>query len=224
LTKNNPKREGGSDKALIYELLRAEILSCALPPGAKIFEQRLARRFGVSKSPVREALLRLREQNLVEVRPRSGYRVKPISISEIREMYEIRLVYEVACVDLAIRHFDKKKLARLRQSTSFGGRHSVAEWIIANRHFHMALAETCGNSRLMEMASEFISQFDRFTLVSANRLSKPPNFRSFAAEHLAIVEAIERRNKRSATTLIRRHIEASQKRTLASLNNPLIVS
>ena len=66
----------------VYTQLRREILSCDLAPGSKIFEQELAERLGVSKSPVREALLRLQEQNLVDVQPRSGYRVRPISLSE----------------------------------------------------------------------------------------------------------------------------------------------
>jgi DNA-binding GntR family transcriptional regulator len=72
----------------VLDQLRRDILSCELPPGVAIYEQELARRFGVSKSPVREALLRLQEHNLVEVRSRSGCGVRPISIIEAEEMYE----------------------------------------------------------------------------------------------------------------------------------------
>ena len=71
----------------IYEQLRRDIVTCELPPGSAVYEQELAQRFGISKSPVRDALLRLQEQRLVEVRARSGYRIKSVSVAEAGEIW-----------------------------------------------------------------------------------------------------------------------------------------
>src|SRR5690349_12807913 len=124
----------------VYTQIRREILSCALAPGSKVFEQELAERFGVSKSPVREALLRLQEQNLVDVQPRSGYRVRPISLTEAGEMYEMRYLYERACVMRAITHASDAALASLNDHLLKKARVPTLEWIEANRQFHSSLA------------------------------------------------------------------------------------
>ena len=68
----------------VYERIRGEILSCALRPGTQLQERDLALRYEVSKSPIRDALLRLQEQNLIEVLPRKGYRVRPVSVASRR--------------------------------------------------------------------------------------------------------------------------------------------
>ena len=74
----------------VHERMRAEILTCTLKPGSLVQENDLALRYGVSKSPVRDAFLRLSQQGLVEVLPRKGYRIKPISVADAAEMYEMR--------------------------------------------------------------------------------------------------------------------------------------
>ena len=82
----------------VYERLRSEILACTLRPGTQLQEKDLAEKYGVSKSPIRDALLRLQEQHLIEVLPRKGYRVTPIKMNEIGEMYEMRSILECSCV------------------------------------------------------------------------------------------------------------------------------
>jgi len=207
----------------VYAQLRREILSCALAPGSKIFEQELAERFGVSKSPVREALLRLQEQNLVDVQPRSGYRVRPISLSEAEEMYEMRYLYERACVMRAIAHASDAALASLNDHVLTKARVPIPDWIEANRQFHSALARVCGNGRLADAATKLNDQFDRFTFVSVTRLDQPPDFTRFNNDHLALVQAMQKRDKRRAAAIVKSHIDASRERTLQVLTSPAIV-
>src|SRR5690242_14878603 len=97
----------------IYATLRNEILSCNLLPGSDLREQQLAQRFAVSKSPVREALLRLEREQLVEVASRQGYRVRPVSISDARDMYSFRSILEAACAMQATHQADDQTLAAL---------------------------------------------------------------------------------------------------------------
>src|SRR6478735_8172386 len=81
----------------IYGVIRREILSCAIPPGAEIRDADIAERFSVSRSPVRDALLRLEAEGLVVISPRKGYRASPISIADARDLFEFRAVLEAAC-------------------------------------------------------------------------------------------------------------------------------
>ena len=88
----------------IYQKLREEILSCELPPGADLREQNLAARFSVSKSPVRDALLRLERERLVTISPRQGYRVAPVSVADARDFSLGRVFDGAYCVFESLNH------------------------------------------------------------------------------------------------------------------------
>ena len=207
----------------IFERLRDDILTCALAPGVAIYEQELAQRFGMSKSPVRDALSRLQEQNLVEVRARSGYRVKPISIAEASEIYEMRQLYERACVSLAIDHATDQQIDDLSQHLTTDPYMHIVEWIALNKHFHSAIAMVCGNARLANAANALNDEVNRFTFVSIGRLQQPISFARLNKEHAALQTAMRTRNKRTALSILRTHIEASRQRTMQALANSVVV-
>ncbi len=208
--------------ATVYDRLREDILFCRIPPGAQIFEQDLANRFGTSKSPVREALLRLRQQGLVDVKARSGYRVTPMSVTQVNEMYEMRVMYETTCAALAIKHASDEDLARLDAFSTVPECSSVSEWTAVNRNFHMELAAICGNNQLARTASEFISQFARFTHVSSSRMRRL-RLDKLVEDHAAIIAAIRDRNGRRAQSALKAHIEASRRRIIDALSSAAIV-
>jgi len=218
-----PAGTGNSRPIPVYDRIREEILSCSLPPGSRIHEQALAKRHLVSKSPIRDALLRLQEQNLVEVLPRKGYRVLPISAADAAELYQMRLLYEQACVAGAIEHAADVQLAELDAFRRPPSRKSLPAWIRYNRDFHIGIARLCGNSRLARAAIGVIEQFDRLTYVGVRGLDKVPGLQGFVAEHAGIIDAMKQRDKRRARALVREHIESSRKRTLEAIANPVIV-
>lgn len=207
----------------VYERIRDDILSCVLQPGSPVHEQALAQRFQVSKSPIRDALLRLQEQHLVEVLPRKGYRVRPISLADAVELYEMRLLYERECALRAIDHAADATLAELDEFRTGPRGRDLTKWIAYNRRFHLAVAAASGNSRLQRAATEVIEQFDRLTYVGVNGSAPAAGTHAFADEHAAIIDALQARDRRRAVAQIREHIEASRKRTLASLAHPVIV-
>lgn len=207
----------------VYDRLRDEILSCALEPGTPIHEQELAQRFEVSKSPIRDALLRLQEQNLVEVLPRKGYRVRPISLTDAVEMYEMRALYERECALRVIENASDEALAELDPFRKMPRGLDLPKWIAYNRRFHLAIAAICGNSRLSRAASDIIEQFDRLTLVSLRGVEAPLRLETFVDEHGTIIDALQARDKRAVGALVRDHVDASRKRTLAMLAHPVIV-
>src|SRR3954469_2687783 len=132
----------------IYEKLRAEILDCRLKPGADLREQELAARFAVSKSPVRDALLRLEREQLVTIAPRQGYRVAPISLSDARDLLRLRSVLEGACAAEAAREADGAELATLDRFRTFRPSHWLEGFAGYNRAFHCTLARVSGNRRM----------------------------------------------------------------------------
>lgn len=208
----------------VYERIRGEILSCALRPGTQLQEKDLAEKYGVSKSPVRDALLRLQEQHLIEVLPRKGYRVTPISMNEIGEMYEMRSLLECSCVRRLIEHADDAALATLDAAAAAPAESGVAAWIQYNRDFHLALAKGCGNSRLARATIEIIEQFDRLITMNMNNvLREAGNLQQFVDEHTAIVTAIKRRDKRAAVALTREHVEKSQELLLEQIGELAVV-
>src|SRR6201986_347043 len=107
----------------VYERLRDDILACTLAPGDDMREQELAERYGVSRQPVREALLRLEREHLVTVQPRQGYRVNPISLSDARDLLRFRLALEPACVAEAIGNAPQAVLRALDEYRRFSGNH-----------------------------------------------------------------------------------------------------
>lgn len=208
-------------RTTIYRLLRADILSCALRPGSQIQERELIERFSVSKSPIRDALLKLEEQNLIEILPRKGYRVKPVSLTDARELYDMRLILERECVSRAMDQADEA-LKGLDQFRVGPEEDDLTTWIAYNRQFHVAIVDLCGNHRLLVAARDVIEQFDRLTYTSVS-MSGPQGRVQFVGEHAAMIDAIQQRDKRLAVALSRDHVEGARRIVLDTLEHPTIV-
>lgn len=207
----------------VYERLRNEILSCVFKPGSQIHEQDLAQRYAVSKSPIRDALLRLQEQHLVEVLPRKGYRIKSISVSDAREMYEMRLLLEQSCLRRAIDEAPDEELRQLDRFLIVPRNIDLPAWIAYNQSFHIAIAQACGNQRMARASIEVIEQFDRLTYAGVSSLSDRKPLQRFVEEHGEIIHAVQNRDKRKACALAREHIENSRERLLDRLAELVVV-
>jgi DNA-binding GntR family transcriptional regulator len=204
----------------VYQSLRSDILSCRLAPGDDVREQELAERYAVSRQPVREALLRLEREHLVTVQPRQGYRVNPISLSDARDLLRFRLALEPACVAEAIENAPDKTLKALDHFRRFCGNHE--KFIAYNRAFHSALAHASGNRRMAGALCDLIGQADRLVRVSlANIRNHDPT--RLVAEHVELIEAMQRRDTRSALRLIKTHIRQTEKRVLPALKRNAVI-
>jgi GntR family transcriptional regulator, rspAB operon transcriptional repressor len=206
----------------VYEKIRADILACVLAPGSRVFENDLAQRYKVSKSPVRDALLRLQEQGLIEVLPRKGYLIRPISIGDAHDLYEMRLLLEKSCVRRACDEASDEGLASLNEFRSVENG-DLAHWVMYNRNFHRRIAELSGNARMAKMAYEVIDQFDRLTFVGVSAGPSAAASEKFVAEHCEVIDALQARDRSKVTSLINKHISKSQKQLFAVLENPPIV-
>ena len=206
----------------VYDRIRAEILACVLKPGSLVQENDLALRYSVSKSPVRDAFLRLQEQGLVEVLPRKGYRIKPISVADAAEMYEMRAILERSCITRAIDHASDETLQGLDRFRKSGKTPDLPSWIAYNRAFHVAVVDAAGNARLARAAREIIEEFDRLTYVSIARFDTG-GLAALVGEHVALIDALQARDKRAALVTARSHVEDARDRLLDSLSNLAVV-
>jgi len=211
----------------IYTILRREILSCAIPPGAEIRDAEFAERFSVSRSPVRDALLRLEGEGLVVINPRKGYRAAPISIADARDLFAFRAILEPACaVSVAAEASDAKleSLDRFRSMQDFeqADHDDGSSFVRYNRDFHLAIARLCSNRRIRETTIDLIEQFDRFVTVSISREASRQHA-DLIAEHCEIIDALQARDGKRAGRILARHACRARKRVLAALSRSPIV-
>ena len=206
----------------VYRSLRQDILSCVLSPGQSLHEIDLAARFGLSKSPIRDALIRLEGDRLVMVAPRKGYRVAPVSLTDAEELFQFRSTIEEAAIRLALSSRTPQNLStldRFRDLKTWGGK---GGFVIYNREFHIALAKLCPNRRIAAAAQDLIEQFDRLVITSVSVIDNR-NIDLLVDEHVAIIDAIQARNGRRVARLLSEHIGRARKRVIKSLSQAAIL-
>ena len=208
-----PKERPASLTQTVYEALKSEILECRLLPNSDLREQNLAQRFVVSKSPVREALLRLEQERLVSVVPRQGYKVAPISLEDAREMFELRKVLESACAEAAATSGNEEALRGLdafRELGHNGAADPMDTFIKYNREFHIAVCESSGNAHMARLATDLIEQMERLIRFSVSALFVPDKS-LLLMEHGEIIDAIQGGDRRKASRLVKQHILQAEK-------------
>lgn len=194
-----------------YALIRHDILTCALAPGAPISESALAERYGFGKAPIRAALLRLKQEALVHSSPRRSYVVMPITLRDVHELFELRLVLEPASCRLAAGKVDTEELARLDAICKLGYEAidpgSVLRFLDANQRFHLTVAEATGNRRLLRMLTQV---FDELTRVMHIGLGQSNRTAELQHEHESLLAALLTGDGRRAEALSEEQIIASR--------------
>jgi DNA-binding GntR family transcriptional regulator len=210
-------------KDTVYLQLRDDIVSGALPPGAVLREAELATRFGVSKTPLRDALVRLQKDRFVEIPPYRSAVVVGYSRDDLREIYELRELLEGACARQAAFRISADALADLSRIVRASAECVPGGAVIGGREdelaglfdeFDLVMYAQSRNSRVAEMVGNIrghIQRIGRLTTGIPGRLVKS------VPEHQAIYEAIVQRDGTAAETLMRRHILSVMADQLASI-------
>lgn len=206
-------------RSLVESIARAlsdAIWTGRIAPGSKILEEQIAREFGTSRSPVREAMRVLASKGLVEIQPNRGARVIEITESRMRDLYAIRSVLEGLAARLASEHVTTEDLDHLRASSE-AMRAAVVDqeqdaYFDANQAFHTAIARLSGSDRLQELLDDWPVQIYRFFFPrSYLDLS---HVGLYIGSHDAVIEAFERHDADSAERLMRRHADDSLQEAL----------
>ena len=172
---------------------------------------------------MRDALLRLERERLVTISPRQGYRVAPVSVADARDLFRLRSVLEAASVMEGARAAPDEDLQALDRFRSFREKSQRGGFLAYNREFHCALARLSGNERMTTAACELIDQMHRLIRVSVDNVERrEPN--RLVLEHVRIIEALQRRDGRRAAALLRRHIDAAERRVARALERAAVVA
>jgi DNA-binding GntR family transcriptional regulator len=199
-------RGGSTAHRLEKELLRA-IVSLELYPGVRLSEQEIAERSGVSRQPVREALIALSKQQFVEVLPQRGTIVVKISIPKMREARFLREVIESAVVRRACEAFDPVSREKIDEALEAQGRAAARTDHTAfkkfDEEFHIALAEGAGCSMAWSVVGNLKAHMDRACQLT---LLNTAAMQLLIDQHQAIVTAIDARNPDAAEAAMRYHL------------------
>jgi DNA-binding GntR family transcriptional regulator len=200
----------------VYQAIRDAILTCEFQPGQELREQILAERYRVSRSPIRDSLLRLEQEKLVTVLPRQGYRVNPISMSDVEDIFGLRLLIEPACVAAAAGADDTalQALGCFRGFTDVAK--SESEFIQYNRSFHRTIIGMSGNARMATIAFDLDEQFQRLVLLSLHDFNHE-QARLASEEHDAIIGALQAHDADRAARLSYEHAARAHARIAASV-------
>ena len=188
----------------VAERLRTQIFERSLQPGAWIDEQKLTLEFGISRTPLREALKVLATEGLVTMKPRRGAYVTEVSREDVTQVYRLLAVLESDAVADVARHASDEQLAQL-QALHDQLERQVRQrdaFFATNEHFHMALLDIAGNRWRTQIVA------DLRKVMKLNRhhsLFKQGRLADSLGEHRLLMEAIKRRNAARATALMRAH-------------------
>lgn len=195
-----------------YMRLRERILSGELPPGTVIPQARLAREIGISTTPLREALRRLKSESLVDLDAHRDARVKQLRAEEARDLLELRRSLDPLAAALAADRRTKEDIHLLRSSVEglqpLPGDPAV-EQLVAHRRFHAAIYRASHNELLIETLDGLWDKADRYRRLALEVDRSQADRDKKAAEHQALVDCILSGDADGAAAVMREHIDTS---------------
>ena len=192
----------------IVDYLKESIIKGYLKPGERIAEPELAEKFGVSRTPVREALRQLESEGFLTVLPRKGATVSPITDKDVQEFYAIKSLLEgyaarIACERMAER--DIRKMEELNeQMRTFAEKEDVKSFFRCDNRFHDVFLKACGNDKLYNLVHSLVQQFERFRITA---LSVPGRMKDSVRQHEEIIDAFRKRDAERVERLVKANAE-----------------
>lgn len=221
-----PQATAGPLAAQVLTALRERILNWHYPPGHHLGEQALCEEFSASRIPVREALRALAEQGLVDKVPNMGCYVKQPNVSETQQLYDMRLALELFVMEaliqrgvppdlLAAERAYWEPLLALRADDLFDGEDLVR----ADERFHFRLAEALGNTPILDSLDEINARLRFVRLVVITTIHRVAET---AGEHLAILDALERKDVESARKSLRQNLNHARNKVEMAIASALM--
>jgi len=207
--------------AELYQVIKYDVITCKLRPGEMIFQNALIERYQASKTPLREALKRLTQEGLIQPVPSSGYLVAPITLEDIRELFDVRQILEMAAVERAAKLATKEQLADLDKlvgkSYALNSDESSISWYMTNLEFHVSIAAISSN-RLAQILRGVLEDLSRSFVLDLERSSRSDT-EAMVKAHMETVQALRRQDRQLAKDLT----VAELKRSLESIEDSLVL-
>jgi DNA-binding GntR family transcriptional regulator len=214
------KHSGADDSSVgrVYELVKRRAMTFEFRPGDRLNEVAIARQFGVSRTPLREALNRLTADGFLTFSPKQGFFRRPIEVNEIFDLCELRLQIETGAARLAVERGSDEAFAEfeefLNRATENLETKTVEELVQNDEAFHERIIALTGNAEMMRTLRNINSRihYVRIDLKAPLRELK-------YAEHRAIVEALKERHAEKCVKLLYQHIEPRRDQIIEAVKN-----
>ncbi len=199
-------------KTIVFERLRGEILDGTFKPGEQLRQEAIARRYGVSLTPVREALMQLEIEGLVTFYPNSGATVSTLMPSEVRELYEIRFLLESGALRYAARSLTKEHILKARNILAdLREEKDPGQWCRMDVEFHLTLCEAAKKPKLLDfirMVHTNVSRYLRLYFDTEGiRMGS-----DICDDHAALLKAVEDGEVGKAIQILDSHLSEGGRR------------
>ncbi len=175
----------------VAELLREAIIQQKLKPGERVTELEIASRYGLSRTPIREAFRQLESEGFLKIIPRKGAVVAELDAKDIHDFYEIKAVLEGYAARIAAEKITDSEIAQLerinRKIKEYAAKMDVADLTRYHNEFHHFILEVCGNQKITSVVSRLVQQFMRFRFF----VSSSSRLKRMHAEHDEIIAALK---------------------------------
>ncbi|KKK34994.1 GntR family transcriptional regulator [Salinicoccus sediminis] len=203
----NRTKYQNSTRDFVYETLRDAIVSLELPPGATISEKEISEELEVSRTPVREAFLRLTEDELLTVLPQRGSYISLIDLNHVEDARFLREQAEAGIIRLACESFSHSYIEKLEKNLKYQkfarDNDDENELFILDKEFHRLIAEGAGKTRVWEVIQKMDTHSNRLRKLS---LAMKLNWKKLVDQHKEMVAAIKAKNPDQAEQLMREHL------------------
>ena len=208
-----PLRVDETSKSLIYKKLRRSIIMGTRESGERLNVEALADEYNTSVTPVRDALQMLSHEGLVEIKPRSGYFVKSITLKQLRDLLDVRRVLELTAIEraaLRVTEEQIEEMSHVHAGYTGDDDESYDRYTDENRHFHYLLARASGNYELAELVGSLHDRLARFMVM--RRAGK-----TMEITHEHIIEAMKTQNVETARQALLDDIDRAHEAILDSV-------
>ncbi|NJD61490.1 MAG: GntR family transcriptional regulator [Deltaproteobacteria bacterium] len=201
----------------IVETVRNAIVNGQIPAGARVAEPELADRFGISRTPIREAFRQLESEGFITVIPRKGAIVASLSAKDISDFYDLKMVLEGYAARCAAKVLTAKELTKMeavnRQMEAASTKKDLRKVLSLHNEFHEIFLKSCGNEKLYSIVQNMVMQFQRFRLILAMRGKLEGSIR----QHREIIDAFRKQDADLAESLVIKNAQYGKKVLLREL-------
>lgn len=218
------KNQNPTANEIALNALRQDVLSLAFLPGTKLKVEHLQQSYGLSSSPIREALNRLTEEGLVKADERKGFRVAMVSDVDLQDITNMRLMIDLPTLEQSMNSGDDKwesdviasfhLLEKLESRLPEGPVVLNAEWSALHRSFHRTMMSACPSERMVQTSGSLFDQAERYRHISARYRTV---IKRKSEEHKVLMRAVLKRDIATAQQLHQEHVLSTQKNALKAL-------
>ena len=206
-------------KDRVYQNIKFQIIRGVLKPGTRLPEEELSKAMNISRAPIREAFTRLEKEGFVTVIPRKGAAVSKVTAQAIEDLFEIRETLELLAVKKSKGKISIEELEEvgngfknfINKSTNT---ENCIQYLGLDKKFHDLLSQNCGNKKLIDLLANLQEQIHWLRNISLKRIT----FAGSVGEHLAIIEALQKKDEKLILKALLQHLERAKRSSLEAIS------